>query len=158
MPARIAPGNEHLDLSLPQGSNAKEVLKVFPEEATYKLLIEAYRVSNEDSRVAAGRLDIDKGNPRPQYITGHSFNGLKEFITKAERKGTVLPDCCSAEKREQCERVAREMYHWSDIETTVPKEIDDMRRYGGPGLRLPPRMLASEVTGQLSGMMGMMPR
>ena len=158
MPARVAPDNEHLDLSPPVGSNAKEILKVFPEDATYKLLIEAYRVSDEDSRVAAGRLDLDKGNPRPQYITGHSFNGLKEFITKAEQKGTVLPSWWNVQKREQSERIAREMYHWSDIETTVPKEIDDMRRFGGPGLRLPLRMLASEVTGQLSGMMGMMPR
>ncbi|MCJ1331862.1 hypothetical protein MMC10_008554 [Thelotrema lepadinum] len=125
MPARVAPGNAHLDLSVPVGGNAKDLLKLHGENDTYKLLIQSYRCMDEDDRVAAGRLDIDKANIRPQYITGHSFNGLKEFIAKAERNGNLLPTWWNAQKREQCEKVAREMYHWSDIETTVPKEIDD---------------------------------
>lgn len=147
MPARIVPSNEHLDLEHPPGTTYHNILKVFPEHTTYKLLIESFRIWDEDVRVAKGKLDLDKNNPRPQYITGHSFELLKWFMWEAEQKEGVLSDWWNAGKKAECQTVAREMYHWSDIETTVPKEIDDWRRYGGPAMRIPLRLLATEITG-----------
>jgi hypothetical protein len=49
----------------------------------------------------------------------------------------------------RCEKKALEWYHWSDISTTVPREVNDFLRYGGPHVRLPLRIVAAKIDGQV---------
>jgi hypothetical protein len=40
------------------------------------------------------------------------------------------------------------MYHWDDLpEAGVPKEVNEWRRYGGPDMRLPLRMIDMKIEG-----------
>ena len=118
----------------------------------YKLLIEGYRCSDEYERAAAGKLDLGKG---PQYVVGHSFKGPQAWMEDMDVWGSWVDECRKprrkkglpgwwkskdGESRRACEEIAKEMYHWSDIETGVPREIDDTRRYGADGTRTPPRV------------------
>ncbi|KIW09514.1 uncharacterized protein PV09_00390 [Verruconis gallopava] len=116
------------------------------EELTYKLVIDAYRL-----------LDEAKRNYNPSFfdlqaffrwLDGYSFEGLQQFLSKTlddDIKTKFMPDWWNEEHRDVCERYAKEKYHWSDIDTNVPREINDFHRYGGPAVRLPLRLVASKI-------------
>lgn len=92
--------------------NANDMIRVqTSEETAYKLLIEAWRVSDEDVRAARGTLHLDKSNPRSEYIVGHSFAGLQNFITKVEAKPTALPLWWGPSSGAACLDLAKDMYH-----------------------------------------------
>lgn len=64
------------------------------------------------------------------------------------------------EKKEACEALARELYHWGDVKTTpaVPMDVDDVLRYGGPVTRNYLRNVAMLTTDEVSPMCRMVQR
>lgn len=109
MPARVSPGNNHLSGEHMPKQGGNIIRHQADENIAYKLLIEAYRVADEDTRIAEGTLNLSKGSPQPQYVVGHFLKGLDKFLA------LVLPEWWSAEKRAECHKVAREMYHCAYI-------------------------------------------
>jgi hypothetical protein len=66
----------------------------------------------------------------------------------AEKRPRVLPSWWNAKQREACIKIAKTMYHWDDLpEASAPKETNEWRRYNGPDMRLPLRMLGMKVEG-----------
>jgi hypothetical protein len=45
----------------------------------------------------------------------------------------------------ECEEVGGELYHWSDITTNIPQEVNESNKYGGPELRKLLRMVAMNI-------------
>jgi hypothetical protein len=141
MPARMPPNNDHLSLDL-----SKNILNSHDEHTTYRLLIDAYRIFDEDTRIGTGSMQ----NPAEgyyegmKYCTGYKFGGLKELLDNAE-KGKLLPSWWSKEKRKECEMLAMQLYHWSDVETSVGVEVNEAQRYGGPSTWLSLRKLIWEL-------------
>lgn len=135
----------------------------FPKVTVFQILIEAYRLLDEERRISSGQLvGVVKSEPKVQYITGFSFAGLQAFLQlsldpttnlfRAEIPASRLPRWWNAEKKSACEADARQLYHWSDLKMTpaIPAEVDDFRRFGGVGMRPTLRFLAMWVTGKIS--------
>ena len=113
----------------------------------YRLLIDCYRLWDEGERIGRGtiqdpRVSIYEG---VSYVDGYSFKGLKRFIKTVEKTDRVRPEWWTVGKSAECRKLARQLYHWSDIQTDVGVEVNDFCRYGGPSVRLPLRMLAMDI-------------
>ncbi|KAF3760160.1 hypothetical protein M406DRAFT_334836 [Cryphonectria parasitica EP155] len=143
----IQKSNSHLCHAYAPNEGGNIITYQEDENVAMRLLIEAYRITDEDDRIAKGRLSLETDKPKPQYITGHAFKGLQDFLRVLEGTRGVLPYWWSREKRKECEEIAQKMYHWSDIETDVPKEIDAPCRFGGPVMRVPLRRFVSFFAG-----------
>jgi hypothetical protein len=53
-----------------------------------------------------------------------------------------MMDC---EEARACKEVGKEMYHWDDIASNVPKEVTEGNKYRGPGLRILMRPTAMNI-------------
>jgi hypothetical protein len=86
-------------------------------------------------------------NPRTgeqRYLTGYTFKYLQGFLDKAE-KSTRIPKWWNKTKRAECEKLAKELWHWDDVDNGVPKEANESFRYGGTGLRSALRCVAMDI-------------
>ena len=118
---------------------------------TYKLLIESFRAWDETKRCSLGLMEdprVSYSEASVKYCTGYLFKDLMTHIRNAERMSVpVLPAWWNEQSRAECIKVAKEMYHWDDLGAGVPVEVNEWRRYGGPGLRLPLRMMGMKIEG-----------
>jgi hypothetical protein len=148
MPARIPPNNAHL-LFDPATYDSKKFkgFKGHDRVTTYNFIIDTCRCWDESKRVGMHRMQGQMMDDGIKNITGFSCAFLEKFITNAEQLGDKLPIWWNAEKRADCLKVAREMYHWDDIKTDVPKEVNERDSYGGPQLRTQMRNVAMIIDG-----------
>jgi hypothetical protein len=76
------------------------------------------------------------------------FKYLQGFFDRAE-KSSRIPKWWNKTKRADCEKLAKELWHWDNLKTGVPKEAWEPGRYGGTGLRSALRFVAMDVQGRV---------
>ncbi|KAF2120360.1 hypothetical protein BDV96DRAFT_595904 [Lophiotrema nucula] len=146
MPARLPPNTSHFDLEIDQPRDIKSFVKNSTDEnLVYRLLIDSFRILDETDRGVDARQLLYEG---VQYLDGYSLKKLQKHLDSAEKD--VVPEWWDEEKRRECEELAREWWHWSDIETGVPREVNEPGRYGGVGGRAYLRELGIAITGGIA--------
>lgn len=113
MPARFPPGNSHLSSINFPNVHTKEILKAQTDESiTYRLIIDAHRLWDEENRIQNGQLDLDPKQPKTQYIEGYSLKRFRMFLDALEAvKPSCLPAWWSDEKHAACIETAENMFH-----------------------------------------------
>ncbi|KAF2840413.1 hypothetical protein M501DRAFT_1056740 [Patellaria atrata CBS 101060] len=83
----------------------------------------------------------------PKYIEGHSYQHLRNYLAQAESMRGVLPVWWDRNKRDECEKLALDLWHWADVKSDIPKEIvAEEHRYGSPEMRDALRKLGARIT------------
>lgn len=114
-----------------------------PEDDVYKLLIDCFRLREEDEYVFGGNV-----------LTGSIYCGDKtskvqfdKFLDEAEAaEKNILPPWWSSEKREACVALEMDDRNWSSLATCVEKH-DIQDHYGNQDMPMQLRMLADQIYG-----------
>lgn len=117
-----------------------------PEQDVYKLLIDSYRMRQEDD------FKLEK-KPRARSVyTGakSSIEPFQDYLKLAATRRNLLPPWWNAEKQKECEAFG-ESGAWSDLRKKVTK-AETIAHYGDDKMPMQLRMLAEVVYGQ--GSMG----
>jgi hypothetical protein len=138
MPARIPPDNAHLLID--PSAYDTEKFEGHDKDTTYKLIIDTSRCLDEDLR----RIKGDNVDENRDFVTGFTFAFLEGFIKKA-LLCDAMPAWWNAERRDECVKVAKTMYHWDDTEDWILLEVKEENRYGSPHLRERMRILAGRI-------------
>ena len=110
-----------------------------PEKDVYKLLIDSFRMRQEDSSTIDG--DVDQKS----IYTGASDStaGFRKFIQLASKRPNLLPSWWNTEKLEECENFGLGD-NWSNLKRKVNKaEITE--HYGDDKMPMQMRMFAEAV-------------
>lgn len=112
-----------------------------PEKDVFKLLIDSFRIRQEDDFNFEG-----KAMPRSVYSgTSSSVEPFRQYIDKATGKGGLLPPWWTAEKAKECVEFG-ESGAWSDLRKKVTKQ-DVIQHYGDGQMPMQLRMFAEVVYG-----------
>ncbi|KAF2681862.1 hypothetical protein K458DRAFT_391376 [Lentithecium fluviatile CBS 122367] len=125
MPARLPPHNSHATDNLDLGPDKTYFFADRDENTTYRLMIDAYRLYDEESYFNGVK-----------YCTGYKFKGLQRFLDKVE-------------KRRECEKLAMELWHLSDVQMDMGVEVNEWMRYGGPPVRISLRLYGWDIMGMV---------
>ena len=110
-----------------------------PENDVYKLLIDAFRMRQEDSSTMDGDFDKDS------IYTGASDStaGFRKFIQLASTRANLLPSWWSPEKQKKCENFGLGN-NWSNLKRKVNKAAI-IEHYGDDKMPMQMRMFAEVV-------------
>ena len=116
-----------------------------PEKDVYKLLIDCFRMREEDNYV----LEHDNGDG--MYAgKPHALVPFQRFLNFAEDFPTVLPPWWNADKRKACEAMTMDDANWSSVKTVIEKS-DVIEHYGEQRMPMQLRMLGEAVYGRGPG-------
>ena len=115
-----------------------------PEKDAFAQIIDSYRLRIEDEYVFGG----DAGG---LYAGEAPLPDFRRYLTRAEKRGGVVPKWWSREKRKACEKRAVDRAQWSDVNSAVEK-ADIVEHYGDSMMPMKLRMLPEKVEG--SNVMG----
>lgn len=116
------------------------------EKDVYGLLIDAYRLREEDMYNIEGETDRDS-------IYGGAANGLggfQRFLERVEACPSLLPPWWDAKKKTDCELLGMTPSQWYDLRQAVEKS-DIIKHYGDSQFPMQLRMFAEAVYGQAPG-------
>ncbi|KAL8919230.1 MAG: hypothetical protein Q9208_006891 [Pyrenodesmia sp. 3 TL-2023] len=110
-----------------------------PEKDVYKLLVDAFRMRQEDNHALEGTVDKDS------VYTGarDSTAGFRKFIQLASTRANLLPSWWSSEKQQECEKFGLGD-DWSSLKRKVNKTAT-IQRYGNDTMPMQLRMFAEVV-------------
>ncbi|MCJ1397232.1 hypothetical protein MMC11_000424 [Xylographa trunciseda] len=114
-------------------------LDSLPEKDAFAQIIDSYRLRIDDEYVFRG----DAGG---LYAGESPLPDFRRYLSRAEKKGGVLPKWWGREKRRACEKTAVDKAQWSDLNCAVEK-ADVIKHYGDSMMPMKLRMLAEEVEG-----------
>jgi splicing suppressor protein 51 len=112
-----------------------------PEKDVYVLLIDAFRMRQED--------EYQHGEPDEDSIYGGeptSIIPFRRFLDNAEKKPGVLPAWWNKTKRDECIEFGKGSHEWVDLGCCVEK-ADIMKHYGDDMMPMKLRMLAESFCG-----------
>lgn len=134
--------SQHIDKPFTRLEN-KTFLHDLPEIDVYRLLIDSFRMRQEDNYKFLGDADIDSLYDG----SANSLRPFRKFIARAERKTGILPPWWNASKRDAC--IALGMKggdEWADLKCCVEKS-DIMEHYEDSRMPMKLRMLAEFICG-----------
>ena len=116
-----------------------------PEKDVYKLLIDAFRMRQEDSATMDGKFDKDT------IYTGASDStaGFRKFIQLASARANLLPSWWNSEKQKECENFGLGD-NFSNLKRKVNKAAIQ-EHYGDDKMPMQMRMFAEIVYGRGPG-------
>lgn len=114
-----------------------------PEKDVYKLLIDSYRLSQDDDFNFEGIRD------RNTLYGGavDSLRGFQNFLSLAETRQTILPSWWSEEKAKACEAFGMEAGNWHSLRKKATK-AELMKKYGDQNMPMQMRIFREQVTGR----------
>lgn len=117
-----------------------------PEEDVYKLLIDSFRLRQEDNFVHEGKTDA-----KSVYSgAASSIEGFRKYLQLASSRSKVLPPWWDADKQKDCEDLGESDTEWSNLKHKVKKQ-DLVDRYGDQKMPMQLRMMAEIVYGRGPG-------
>ncbi|KAF2672769.1 hypothetical protein BT63DRAFT_436634 [Microthyrium microscopicum] len=142
-PARPPPKglSQHIDKPFTRLEH-KTFLHDLPEKDVYTLLLDSYRMRQEDEYKFGGDADVDSiygGAP-------HSLKPFRRFLRRAEKKSGILPAWWDQTKQEACVAQGMGGDEWSDLSCCVEKH-DIVEHYDDPQMPMKLRMLAETFCG-----------
>ncbi|KAJ9604573.1 hypothetical protein H2200_010686 [Cladophialophora chaetospira] len=117
----------------------KDFLHTQPEQKVYELLIDCYRMQQEDDYVFSGDVDMDSlygGAP-------DSRSPFRRFLKQAEKRKGLLLAWWSKEKAQECVKAGMRG-GWSSLRHAIEKS-DITEHYGNPLMPMQLRMLGSAI-------------
>ncbi|ORY12644.1 putative MYND domain protein [Clohesyomyces aquaticus] len=127
--------------------DSKTYLHDRPPTDVYKLLVDAFRLRQEDDYKFTSDVDSDS-------IYGgraHSLPGFRRFLGLASSRPGLLPPWWNDDSKRECEAYGMNKDNWSDLRTCVEKH-DIIEHYGDSRFPMQLRMLGESVYG--TGPMG----